>query len=110
MSQPALAPRLLVDVGLCFRRLEPLAERMQVALAVGAAVDPATDITLPFQAPQKLQHQRLHVVSERIDLLRRSCELESARLEKLNAIHPSHTAAEEWVVTFSITYFEILVW
>jgi hypothetical protein len=47
---PPVAPRLLVHVGLRLRGLAPLAERMQVALAVGAAVDPATDITLPFQA------------------------------------------------------------
>jgi hypothetical protein len=40
----AVAPRLLVQVGLRFQRFAPLAERMQVALAVGAAIDDGSDV------------------------------------------------------------------
>jgi hypothetical protein len=40
----AVAPRLLVDVDRGLQRLAPFAERMQVALAVGAAVDDGLDV------------------------------------------------------------------
>jgi hypothetical protein len=41
---PTIAPRLLVHVGLGLRRLAPLAPRMQVALAVGTAIDDGLDV------------------------------------------------------------------
>jgi hypothetical protein len=41
---PAVAPRLLMHVGLGLRRLAPLAEWMQVAHVVGAAVDDGLDV------------------------------------------------------------------
>jgi hypothetical protein len=45
MPKPlAIAPRLLVHVGLGLGRLAPFAERMKVALAVGTAVDDGDDV------------------------------------------------------------------
>jgi hypothetical protein len=45
MAEPlAVAPRLLVHVGLGLRRLAPLTQGMQVALAVQAAVDDGLDV------------------------------------------------------------------
>ena len=41
---PPVRSRLLVHVGLSLRRLAPLAQRMQVALAVQAAVDDGLDV------------------------------------------------------------------
>jgi hypothetical protein len=45
MAEPlAVAPRFLVHVGLRLRRLAPLAQGVQVALAVRAAVDNGDDV------------------------------------------------------------------
>jgi hypothetical protein len=39
----------------------------------------------PADLPQRFQHQRPHIISERINLLRRHASFEKARLENLNA-------------------------
>ena len=41
---PAVDPRVFVDVGLGVRRLTPFAERMEISVPVGSAVDEGNDV------------------------------------------------------------------
>jgi len=68
---------------------------MRTSSALFCATNSSTRAVSPLICRSNSSTSGFTIVSERINLFRRHAELESARLEKHNALqHPSHAAAE----------------